>query len=949
MMKSLKSKISGPVLKTAAAVLLGAALLAPAALRAADPPVSPFGADAVPDLYAPSLAGPGGFTTSTGGAPASALNPAQGGTAQRIIFDLGYLAIPVFPALGNEPNTGGYMQALEAGMLFPTRYGVFGGSLRYIGGFERNQFAYFPINPTFSGNIFAAKELYPGMSLGAGLNFGAGEDWTLSADLGFRYNTGRLGPLHNFTWAIAMRGLGKSYFPTWFTPMGGVGFDLVRVEGEGDKRDPFVMNVAADLGFPSIFYWPKLSMIFKAGFSMTIAECVTLSASWPGASGLNARELHDYSGMFRPFQPIPSIGLGVDIILPSGGKRIAGGRLPSDGDLKIDTAFKPLYEGVTAVGAGLTWMVGVADKKAPAIEIEYPEPAYISPNHDGKADYLEFPWNITDSHYIVSWAVEIKDEAGAVVRTIVNKEQRPEFNGLQDFFVRLFSVKKQVEVPPDFQWDGFRDSGDIAPDGSYSFTITAVDDSGNTAVSPAYTVVIDTAPPDIQIDPLSDTQRIFNPTAEGSKAVITFTPHGSKEEVWESGIYNTAGVKVRGFENESGTPAPRVWNGRDDTGQIAPDGVYTYRISATDRAQNTASAELANIILDARVAGVFLTSSVTGIAPRPGQSTDLVDFGVHLSLAEGVDNWRLELKDSGGTVLRRFAGDSQIPASIGWDGLDQNGSIREGVYTPELTVIYTKGDVVKAAAAPVTVDISGPDLTFNSQPEYFSPDNDGVEDDLLVYLTAADISPIASWSLEIREPEPPYPVFYRIEGRGRPAERLLWNGRSNKGELVQSATDYPYTFRAEDSLGNASSIDGKIGVDVLVIRDGDRLRIQIPSIVFRPNFADFDGLSKDVVDNNTRILRRIAGILNKFRDYKVMVEGHANPTQPAGPARAREEPELKRLSESRAKAVVDQLTRFGVARSRLFATGVGGERTIVPFEDRDNWWKNRRVEFILIK
>jgi outer membrane protein OmpA-like peptidoglycan-associated protein len=89
--------------------------------------------------------------------------------------------------------------------------------------------------------------------------------------------------------------------------------------------------------------------------------------------------------------------------------------------------------------------------------------------------------------------------------------------------------------------------------------------------------------------------------------------------------------------------------------------------------------------------------------------------------------------------------------------------------------------------------------------------------------------------------------------------------------------------------------------------------------------------------------------LNKFRDYKVMVEGHANPTQPAGAARDREETELKRISEARAKAVVDLLVRYGVARNRLSSTGVGGSSPVVPYEDRDNWWKNRRVEFILIK
>ncbi|MDR2900548.1 MAG: hypothetical protein LBV20_03385, partial [Treponema sp.] len=59
-------------------------------------PVS--GADAVTDLYTPALNGDGAFTTSQGGAPVSAVNPAQGGAAQLMLFDLGYLALPGFGA-----------------------------------------------------------------------------------------------------------------------------------------------------------------------------------------------------------------------------------------------------------------------------------------------------------------------------------------------------------------------------------------------------------------------------------------------------------------------------------------------------------------------------------------------------------------------------------------------------------------------------------------------------------------------------------------------------------------------------------------------------------------------------------------------------------------------------------------------------------------------------------
>ena len=121
---------------------------------------SPVGANTAQDLYAPSMAAHGGFSTSRGGSPASALNPAAEGDAQRIILDIGYLALPSF---GSESGFG--LGSINLGAIIPTRYGVFGGSLKFLD----SPFESFPVETSFHGNLNAAKELYPGMNVGAGL------------------------------------------------------------------------------------------------------------------------------------------------------------------------------------------------------------------------------------------------------------------------------------------------------------------------------------------------------------------------------------------------------------------------------------------------------------------------------------------------------------------------------------------------------------------------------------------------------------------------------------------------------------------------------------------------------------------------------------------------------------------------------------------------------------
>lgn len=1311
------------------------------------------GVDAAQDLYSAQAAGSGLFTTSAGTSAAQSLNPASAGQAQRTVLDAGYLLLT---GLGNESGIG---HALSLGALYPTKYAVFSGSMRLLS----SPFASFPIGTTFGLDLGVAKELYPGMTVGTGLNFGFGTDWTAALDLGFRYNMGKLFMLDDFTWALVFGGLGKSYIPSPFTLAGGVSFDYLRIPGKNGKPDPLRLGLATDLALPSF-----MNLTWKLGLNATIAQLVTISTS----TGVNIQE----ALLGKHASGIPSVGITANFALQGTGKN-------QQGDIAGTLAAKPLYNDIWAFGTGVAYTMGVADKKPPVITVDYPETRYISPNNDGKADTLEFPISITDQRYVDWWKFEIFDSQNNLVRTYRNKERRPETQGLKNVLDRLLDVKSGVAVPESLRWDGVLESGEVAPDGTYSFSLSAADDNVNTASSPRYEVIVDNTAPAVEITAAGGSAdlsklMIFSPDGDGNKDTFEILQKGSKEDLWDGGIYTAAGNKIRSFNVEKGEPAPIVWDGKNDNGSIVPDGVYSYRISATDRAQNTGSAKLDNIIVnterpavslligdsyfspngdaikdtlrlspgvsvkegivewkmavknqsgtvvrtysgkqsvppqtdfdgqsdggnliaegtyqaeltvtyqnghvattlsptfimditapsgavkteypafspnndgkqdvmvfiqegseeqswqgeirripsgsqtytegsgilvksfsfagqpdkrlvwdgrddagrlaadgdyeyrlvstdragnkgfsnsvrfslstadtpvllstdlrafspngdgvkdtlnilpqlqvkdgiqtwkieildasgkavrsfegrgrvpesilwngkndagnivsdgqytgradikyingnnpvaqsqaiildtaapelslsapytlfspnqdgkkdflildittpgqdswkaeltdmagksvmswewkgpapdirwngtdsagnqvadgtyrltvsstdeagnktvktlepitvDARIPRAFFTASAMGLSPNGDGKFDTTTFSIVLNPKDGIESWKLEILGSTGAVYRALGAGKTTPAeTLVWDGKNDAGQIVEGTYAARLQVLYAKGDVIEQTISPMLVDISGPRISFSTSPQYFSPDNDGVDDELTMNVSVQDASPIAAWNLEIREPEGPKQLFYRIEGKGSPSSKYTWDGRSNKGELVQAATDYPVQIQAVDTLGNTSTVSAMIGVDVLVIREGDLLKIKVPSIIFRENGADFNTLPTEKVDNNIRVLKRIAEILNKFRDYKVKVEGHANPVTRTV---KEETEELQPLSEARAKAIVDKLIEFGVDRNRLSYVGMGGSRPVVRWEDRDNWWKNRRVEFILIK
>ncbi|MCL2093282.1 MAG: OmpA family protein [Treponema sp.] len=250
---------------------------------------------------------------------------------------------------------------------------------------------------------------------------------------------------------------------------------------------------------------------------------------------------------------------------------------------------------------------------------------------------------------------------------------------------------------------------------------------------------------------------------------------------------------------------------------------------------------------------------------------------------------------------------------------------------------------ISACACPPPPRENANALTFSAV--YFNPD----EEDLRIILPALDINP-SSWQLEVREPEPPYLIFHQWVGTGNPPAELVWDGRNTQGEWVHSVSDYPVIYSAYDNRGNTRTYEATLTVDAFVIREPQGMRILVPSIVFAPNSASFEGLDAQTLANNEWILSRIALTLEAHGEYQVRVEGHANPTiNPRNTAgrQYEESQELQPLSEGRARTIVNELINLGIDRGRLSFFGMGGLHPVAAWEDTDNWWKNRRVEFLL--
>ena len=548
---------------------------------------------------------------------------------------------------------------------------------------------------------------------------------------------------------------------------------------------------------------------------------------------------------------------------------------------------------------------------------------------------------VTKTEKITSYEFIIKDDNGNAVYT---------------------KSAKTSKLPAAFVWDGKRDDKTYCEDGQYTAQLSFVAENGASTDAVTQPITFDTKAPYLAVEyPWID----FSPDGDGNQDTFPVQiSECTNEALWTYEVKNASNKTIL-KSSWSGTRSELVWDGTDEAGNLVADGKYTITISSTDAAGNSFAQDITGINVDKRETKLFLTAEFEGISPNNDGTLDSQIFEIKTTVADGLKSWEFNVTTENGTsVFNRSDKDSAVlPSTITWNGADKDGNACEGTFVGTLSIVYNKGNVVSSVSSPFICTATPPAARVQTAPEYFSPDNDGIDDDLFIKLTGSSKAKIKNWSFIIKDPKGK--VFWKTEGKNQITERIIWDGLSNvqkdangNAERVQSAMDYPYTFTIADNLGMVTTVDGIIPVDVLVIREGNVLKMAVPSIIFESDASNFQTANSKLTDaqvnKNVEILNRIADILKKFPDYKVTIQGHANRVSDNLDEETVDNMKvwgraLGPLSKERADAISAYLIKRGVSAANISTEGKGGTRPVVNPKDSDNNWKNRRVEFILVK
>lgn len=563
------------------------------------------------------------------------------------------------------------------------------------------------------------------------------------------------------------------------------------------------------------------------------------------------------------------------------------------------------------------------------------KPIYISPNYDGRKDRVKINLNIQENGILKEWKIVVKDSKNNIVKTIESKIRRDVSLDLEELFRRLFTPKESVSVPNAIYWDGTDNKGKVVPDGEYYLQVFAKDFEGNESSSKIYKIIVDNTPPTGNV---SVPYLIFSPNGDGNKDDITFTLKNlTIGDDWEAWIEDQKGNKVKTWKLGLTPPDKIVWSGIGDDGKLLPDGNYNFYLKGEDLAGNIFLTNIRGILISTKLRSILVSSDIYEISPNNDGLFDKANINIILEDTTGLQRLSVYVKDPRtDKILRSWNMEgNRIITNLIWDGTDNTGNVvMDDVYAIYAEGEYIDGNKPVSPEILIKVDATPPQVKLSFEPSLFSPDNDGVDDEVIFKINVSDDSEISEWSFKIWYPNGKK-VFKEFKGTGTPPTEIIWDGIGDNGETVDSAEEYPLSFEISDKLGNKTAIrPAVLPTDILVEVTPYGYKIRVHSIEFAFGSAE-------LTPKGAQIVRRVAEKLKKFGQYRIRVEGH---TDNVGSF----DYNLK-LSKARAESVKKELVKNGLSADRITTEGYSFERPIAPNDTEEGRARNRRVEFILIK
>ena len=566
----------------------------------------------------------------------------------------------------------------------------------------------------------------------------------------------------------------------------------------------------------------------------------------------------------------------------------------------------------------------VLDLTLTSIELVIDNPA-ISPDGNGIKDSMIIYMDQAVKEGINSWEWQIRKDDSTV----------------------YWRVSGNGTVPEEVFFDGTDSSGNPMPEGNYNFIYIVNYENGNRPTA-SESLVIDVSVPEISV---TIANPVFSPDGDGYKDEAEIKLKSNEVVVWEGSILDSSGEVVISTSSNK-TTSLIVWDGNNEEGVELSNGNYTLIATFTDVAGNSTSINPLTLNLNRDPVGITLKTA-KGFSPDNDGGSDQLIVLVDSNLYDNLENWKLDVLDADGEIVRDISGFDILPPEIIWDGtvLDDKGAVSaasEGVYRVRLSAKYLKGDTVEALSESFVLDNTPPDIFVDAVTNPFASTDDGIEGEVFVTLKVFDNTDIDNWTMDVLNTDGD--ILRSYSGAGNPSGDITWNSAASNGGVTVSIDNPEYILKLTviDFGGNESVFEKDIPLDILlVIKDGKKY-LSVPNIIFGAYKYTLGSAGSDQLAENNVSLDKVASIYKKYPAYGLIIEGHALNIYLDGPKEASEEKILLPLTARRASIVKDALVERGISEDKISNEAFGGQFPVASVTDKTEWWKNRRVEFVMI-
>ena len=362
---------------------------------------------------------------------------------------------------------------------------------------------------------------------------------------------------------------------------------------------------------------------------------------------------------------------------------------------------------------------------------------YLSPNADGVKDQATLKFSVrlyvkSEEGYVPEYGLRITDPSGNIVAEQIQTEESDVF-----WLFQIFRGYDEFNLEKEITWDGTDPDGNIVDDGVYDVTVWVKDAKDQVTEIDVDDFVLDTKKPKVSLQ--APDSMLFSPNDDGNGDVfIILQADGTVEEEWKASFRDQSGNTVKTFTWENQAPGDVLWDGTDQDGGMLSDGEYSYHIEAEDSAGNKSDKyEIKGIIVDGMSPVFELTLDDPMFSPNADGIKDELEITPVYSLEDEIVNWSWSLADGSGVVLQKkgTAADG-LPAGVVLDGLNESGlPLFPGTYLFSMSVEY-ENSWRPVAEQEVILDITAPNVEIKPDRTAFSPNGDGLGDDISIKFRA---------------------------------------------------------------------------------------------------------------------------------------------------------------------------------------------------------------------